>query len=236
MNAAIVTGGSRGIGAAICERFKSDGYQVLVLDPAAPEHDHFDAHRNVDAGDSVRLREVIAALLEDYTVTCLVNNAGLAIPANLEETSDEQIDRVFAVNLRGSIAATQAVLPALRRAGGGRVIHIGSRAALGKKLRTAYATSKAGLIGMTKTMALELAGEGITVNCVAPGPIRTSGFERANPADSEATRAISRGVPLGRLGEPAEIATAVAYFATAGFVTGQVLYVCGGMTLGAASI
>jgi NAD(P)-dependent dehydrogenase (short-subunit alcohol dehydrogenase family) len=236
MTAVIVTGGSRGIGAAICERFKRDGYRVLVLDPIAPEHRHFDQHRFVDVADSAGLRAAIAALLEHYPVTCLVNNAGLAIPADLEGTTDEQIDRVFAVNLRGSIAATQAVLPALRRAGGGSVIHIGSRAALGKKLRTAYSTSKAGLIGMAKTMALELAGDHITVNCVAPGPIRTSGFERANPSDSQATLAITQGVPLGRLGEPGEIADAAAYFASAGFVTGQVLYVCGGMTVGAASI
>lgn len=236
MTAVIVTGGSRGIGAAICERFARDGYRVVVIDLVEPSHGHCVEHHCLDVADSVRLRHLVADLAERFPVTCLVNNAGVAMPADLEATSDEQIDRIFAINLRGSIAATQAVLPALRRAGGGSVIHIGSRAALGKKRRAAYSTSKAGLIGMAKTMALELAGEGITVNCVAPGPIRTSGFEQANPADSEATRAINRNVPLGRLGEPEEIADAVAYFAAAGFVTGQVLYVCGGMTLGAASI
>ncbi|ASK32905.1 SDR family NAD(P)-dependent oxidoreductase [Alloalcanivorax mobilis] len=234
MTAVIVTGGSRGIGAAICERFAADGYQVLVLDPLTPEHPHASEHRVVDVADSVALRKEVTALGNLYPVTCLVNNAGVALPADLESTTDEQINRIFAINLRGSIAATQAVLPALRRAGGGSVVHIGSRTALGKKLRTAYSTSKAGLIGMARTMALELAGDNITVNCVAPGPIRTAGFEGANPADSDATRAIIDGVPLRRMGEPADVADAVAFFAAAGFVTGQVLYVCGGITVGAA--
>lgn len=129
----------------------------------------------------------------------------------------------------------QAVVPAMKAAGRGRVVNISSRAALGKELRTAYAATKAGLHGMTRTWALELGRWGITVNAVGPGPIRTSLFDAVNPADSPRTKAIIDAVPIGRLGTCEDVAEAVGFFASdgAGFITGQVLYVCGGMTTGA---
>jgi NAD(P)-dependent dehydrogenase (short-subunit alcohol dehydrogenase family) len=118
----------------------------------------------------------------------------------------------------------------------GRIVNVSSRTALGKELRTVYSATKAGLHGITRTWALELARHGITVNAIGPGPIGTELFMRVNPADSPRTKAIIDGVPVGRLGTPADIAHAVAFFADgrAGFVTGQVLYVCGGMTIGVA--
>ena len=117
-----------------------------------------------------------------------------------------------------------------------RIVNISSRAALGKELRTAYSASKAALIAMTRTWALELAGFGITVNAVAPGPIRTSLFDEANPPDSPRTKAIVDNIPVGFMGEPDDVADAVAFFASdrARFVTGQVLYVCGGVSVGGA--
>ncbi len=120
----------------------------------------------------------------------------------------------------------------------GRIVNISSRAALGKELRTAYAATKAGLHGITRTWALELAKHGITVNAIGPGPIATELFMHANPPGSLRTKAIVDSVPVGRLGTPADVANAVAFFADArsGFVTGQVLYVCGGMTCGVAPI
>ena len=236
MKTAIVTGGSRGIGAAICARLRRDGLGVVVIDPRPPEHQDHDDYQSLDVADSQKLRELIGTLSQRHEIVALVNNAGVAMPADLEATTDEEMDRIFAVNLRAGIAATQAVVRALRRAGGGAVVNIGSRTALGKQRRVAYSASKAGVIGMTRTMALELAGDGITVNCVAPGPILTRGFERANPADSPATRKIVESVPLGRMGKPEEVADAVAYFLAARFVTGQVLYVCGGMTIGGAPV
>jgi NAD(P)-dependent dehydrogenase (short-subunit alcohol dehydrogenase family) len=165
-----------------------------------------------------------------------VNNVGIVRPAPLEETSVEDLAAVLDVNLRSAILAAQALLPTMREAGFGRIVNIASRAALGKELRTAYAASKAGLIGLTRTWALELAAQGITVNAIGPGPIATELFRRANPDNSPRTRAIIEGVPVKRLGTPDDIAHAAAFFLDdrAGFVTGQTVYVCGGLTVGMA--
>ena len=113
-----------------------------------------------------------------------------------------------------------------------------SRAALGKEMRTVYAATKAGLIGMAKVWALELGEHGITANAIGPGPIRTELFDRANPPDSERTRAIIEAIPVRRVGAPEDIANAVSFLldARSGFVTGQALYVCGGMTAGVAGV
>ena len=127
-----------------------------------------------------------------------------------------------------------ALLPAMREARFGRIVNISSRAALGKEERTVYSATKAGLLGMTRTWALEMAPYGITVNAIGPGPIATDLFLSGNPPDSPKTKKILATIPLGRMGQPAEIAHAVASFMDdrAGFTTGQVLYVCGGMTVG----
>jgi NAD(P)-dependent dehydrogenase (short-subunit alcohol dehydrogenase family) len=122
----------------------------------------------------------------------------------------------------------------MKAAAFGRIVNISSRAALGKELRSVYAATKAGLIGMTKVWSLELGRFGITANVVAPGPIRTELFDRVNPADSPRTKAIIDAIPVRRVGVPDDIAHAVAYFldSRSGFVTGQTLFVCGGLTIG----
>ncbi|GGF71485.1 oxidoreductase [Azorhizobium oxalatiphilum] len=232
----LLTGGARNIGAAIAQRLTDDGLRVIVLDVVPPEHDALDSFFPVDLSDLEGTQDVLAKAVAGRTVTRLVNNAGIVDPAPLEETTAESLDRVAAINIRAPMLCAQAVLPAMKAAGFGRIVNISSRAALGKELRTAYAASKAGLHGMTRTWALELGRFGITVNAVGPGPIRTSLFEAVNPAESPRTRAIIEGVPVGRLGTPQDIADAVGFFSSdrAGFVTGQVLYVCGGMTIGLA--
>lgn len=132
----------------------------------------------------------------------------------------------------------QALLPGMKGAGFGRILNMSSRAALGKEFRSAYAATKAGLIGMTRVWSLELGRFGITANAIGPGPIRTELFERASPPESPRTQAIIDSVPVKRLGIPEDIAQASSFLldARSGFVTGHVLYVCGGMTVGVAGV
>jgi 3-oxoacyl-[acyl-carrier protein] reductase len=231
---AIVTGGSRGIGAAIARELVRYGFAVVNLDREAPPAGAPGLHVKVDLSDAGQLGEVLARVTREHEVLCLVNNAAVGGPLRLAEVHLEAFDRLVHTNLRAAILCAQAVLPAMRRARWGRIVNITSRAALGKEGRTLYGATKAGLISVTKTWALELGAEGITVNAVGPGPINTELFARSNPPDSPKTRAIIDGIPVKRIGEPEDVAHAVGFFASdaASFVTGQVLYVCGGLTVG----
>lgn len=230
---ALVTGAARNIGAAIARRLRRDGFGVVAVDRAEPDHADYDEFVRLDLADAPVVAERLAEIAGAYRVTRLVNNAGIVAPAGIEDTDPDSLDRVAAVNLKAPIICLQALLPGMKRAGIGRVVNISSRVALGKELRTVYAATKAGLHGMTKTWALELGRHGITVNAVGPGPIRTELFDEVNPPGDPRTQAIVARVPVGRLGSPDDVAEAVSFFASdgSGFVTGQVLYVCGGMTI-----
>jgi 3-oxoacyl-[acyl-carrier protein] reductase len=231
----LVTAASRGIGRGIATRLAQDGFAVVTLDRDPPAtllpRETF---IQVDLADTASTAAALAEVVERHAPTRLVNNAGTVRPGPLEDVTFEDLQAVVSLNLHCSIQCAQAVLPAMKAARFGRIVNISSRAALGKELRTVYAATKAGLHGMTRTWALELAAHGITVNAIGPGPIGTELFHRVNPANSPKTKAIIDGVPVKRLGAPDDIAHAAAYFLDerAGFVTGQVLYVCGGMTVG----
>lgn len=232
---ALVTAASRGIGRGIASRLTADGYRVVNLDRAAPATLlPGESFVQVDLADPSATAAALAEVVERHAPTRLVNNAGVVRPASLEDVTLEDLETVVSLNLRCAIQCAQAVLPAMKAARLGRIVNISSRAAIGKELRTVYAATKAGLIGMTKTWALELAAAGITVNAIGPGPIGTELFHAVNPPDSPKTKAIIEGVPVKRLGTPDDIAHAAAFLLDdrAGFVTGQVLYVCGGMTVG----
>ncbi|WOX16994.1 SDR family oxidoreductase [Streptomyces sp. N50] len=229
----LVTGGASGIGRAIVEEGLSLGWDVAVID-----RDRAAAGQPVtaDLSDPGATAHALAEVLANGPVTRLVNNVGAVFPQRLEDTTLAEVDAAHALNLRCAVQCTQAVLPGMKAAGFGRVVNMSSRAALGKELRTAYAASKAALIGLTRVWALELGEHGITVNAIGPGPIATELFNRANPADAPRTKAIVRSVPVRRVGTPEDVAHAACFFLSgrAGFVTGQTLYVCGGMTVGVA--
>lgn len=191
-----------------------------------------------DLSDPAQTAQALQKALEGGPFTRLVNNVGVVVPADAEHQTLEELERAWALNVRCAQQCMQALLPGMKAAGFGRIVNMSSRAALGKELRTAYAATKAALLGMTRVWALELGRFGITANAIGPGPIRTELFDRANPPDAPRTRAIVEAVPVRRMGTPEDVAHAAAYLldARSGFVTGQVLYVCGGMTVGVAGV
>ncbi|RGP37513.1 SDR family NAD(P)-dependent oxidoreductase [Pseudotabrizicola alkalilacus] len=230
---AVITGGARGIGAAITARLAADGFRTIVLDIARPEGQP-DQFVQVDLSDAGAAVAAAAAIAAAEPVSCLVNNVGLVAPAALEDVALEDFDRLFHINLRTSLICAQAFVPGMKAAGQGRIVMNTSRVTLGKELRTLYSGTKGAAQAMARTWALELAPFGITVNCVAPGPIGTQAFWANNPPDAPLTRQIIDKVPVRRMGEPEDVANAVAFFCApaAGFVTGQTLFVCGGVTVG----
>jgi NAD(P)-dependent dehydrogenase (short-subunit alcohol dehydrogenase family) len=232
----LITGGARGIGRACAERLGADGYEIVVIDKEVAAPRAGETFIEADLADARATAAALARALAGGPITRLVNNVGIVRPAALEDVTAAELDAVVQVNLRCAIQCAQALAPGMKAAREGRIVNIASRAALGKELRTVYAATKAGLIGMARTWALELAPHGITVNAIAPGPIETETFRAVNPPDSPRTRWIIEGIPVGRLGAPADVAHAVAFFldARSGFVTGQTLYVCGGITVGLA--
>lgn len=227
----LITGGASGIGHAVAERCRADGYEPVVIDREAGA-----GIIQADLTDPDQTARALEAALRDGPITRVVNNVGVVRPGPVEEQTFADLDLVVSLNLRCAMQCLQAALPGMKEARFGRVVNMASRAALGKELRTVYAATKAGLIGMAKVWALELGEFGITANAIGPGPIRTELFERANPHNSPRTRAIIEAVPVRRLGTPEDVAQAVSFLldGRSGFVTGQALYVCGGMTVGAA--
>jgi len=230
-----VTGGASGIGRAIAEEGLARGWDVVVVD-----RDPASVGKAViaDLSDIASTAAALEEALAGGPVTRLVNNVGAVFPGPIQEQSLDQVDAAYALNLRCAVQCTQALLPGMTEAGFGRIVNMTTRAALGKELRTAYAASKAGLIGLTRVWALELGPLGVTVNAIGPGPIATELFNRANPPGAPRTEAIVNSVPVRRIGQPDDIAHAAGFFLDerAGFVNGQVLYVCGGLTVGVAPV
>lgn len=239
---AIVTGGARGIGFAICERLGRAGVEVALLDidrDRAEEAAHDLTLKGVkcvpfycDVADGVAVSDAVGTVTSKLgAASILVNNAGIIRANWIENISDEDWDAVIDVNLKGAFLMSRAVIGQMRANGGGKIVNITSRAWLGSPGQVNYSAAKGGIVSLTRSLALELAGFGINVNAVAPGLI-----------DTPMTRGLKKEVldrliseqPTAKMGTPQDVAAAVAFLASdeAEFITGQVLNVCGGKSVG----
>ena len=236
MSAAIVTGGSAGIGRAVVEKLIGLNFEVISLDvqPGDPRVKTV----KVDLTDAAASAQAAAEIARSHQVTTVIHNAGVIRPALLPDVKLEDFNALVNLHLSAAITLVQATLPAMKAAGYGRVVLVSSRAVLGLPTRTSYSATKAGMLGMARTWALELAPLGVTVNVVAPGPIQTANFHGIVPEGSPQVDKVIQGIPVKRLGQPEDVARAVMFFAArdAGFVTGQVLYVCGGTSVGSLAL
>jgi len=233
----LVTGATRGIGRAVAEKLVAQNHRIVGI-ARSPGDAAFPGEVVVaDLRDAGALNGALADIVSRYEITGLVNNAGLNHIQKLGEIDLAAFDEVIAVNLRAAIQCAQAVLPSMLNARFGRIVNITSRALLGRANTSSYSAAKAGLVAITRSWALELADQNITVNAVGPGPTETAMWNKNNPPDSPTTRAHIARIPMGRMGQPAEIAAAVAYFMSqeASFTTGQHLFVCGGLSIGSPS-
>ncbi|WP_310600571.1 3-oxoacyl-ACP reductase FabG [Desulfobulbus sp.] len=241
---ALVTGGSRGIGRAISVRLAAMGATVgvnYVANPAAAEETlrqieaaggkGFMVRFNVADAEAVQesIKEIIAA---HGQVDILVNNAGITRDGLVARMKDEEWDSVLDTNLKGAFLCGKAVMRAMMKKRWGRIINISSVVGfVGNGGQVNYAAAKAGLTGLTKSMARELAGRNITVNCVAPGYIVT---DMTDGLTEDVQEALKAQIPLGILGTPQDVAAAVAFLASSdgSYITGQTLHVNGGMYMG----
>ncbi|MFC4913511.1 SDR family NAD(P)-dependent oxidoreductase [Actinomadura gamaensis] len=242
---AIVTGAARGIGAAVARRLAKDGLPVAVVDlDEADCATTVEAIRRdggealavaADVSDERQVEEAVARVVSTLgPPSVLVNNAGIGPRAELVEMTTEQWDTVLGVNLRGPFLVTRAAVPHMIEAGWGRVITMSSISAAGDAARVDYGSAKAGLIGFTKSLALQLGRHGITANAIAPGfvvsDMTRASARRLGLTFEEFQRRAAESVPVGRVGVPEDIAHTASYLASpaAGFVSGQVVYVAGG--------
>tara|TARA_B110000977_G_scaffold200633_1_gene291902 strand:+ start:3214 stop:3930 length:717 start_codon:yes stop_codon:yes gene_type:complete len=231
-NTVLVTGASRGIGHAIASRCIADGYEVIGLSSQASDAMPWQ-HYGVDlAGPDATSH--LSEIITKHHPCRFVGNAGVLINGRLEDVKADDFARLMRVNLLSLMETTQLMQPIWREEGFGRVVLIGSRAALGKENRVLYGASKAGVTGLGRTLSLELAPHQVTVNVIAPGPIATDLFEHGQPVGSPARIKIEASVPLGRVGKPDDIANATSFLLNdaTGYVTGQCLNVCGGLSTG----
>jgi 3-oxoacyl-[acyl-carrier protein] reductase len=232
----LLTGGSSGIGAALCRSFLAEGYQVIsmarrAVEPASPSVHHVE----VDLIDAVATREAAVELARRFPITTVVHNAGAIREKSLEDVTLDDLQALSHLHLAAAVSLVQANVGTMKQQRFGRIVLISSRAALGLAKRTAYSATKAGMLGLARTWALELGSYGITANVVAPGPIAaTEMFDAIIPPDSPKLARIVDSIPVKRLGRPDDVARAVLFFMApdAGFVTGQTLFVCGGTSVG----
>jgi len=241
MAVALVTGGGQGIGAAICDRLATDGHHVVVNDidrdraAAAAERIRKSggaaSHVVADVSQSGEVDRMFAEVENQFSmVTTLVNNAGIGGNAAVRNVTDDDWQRVLGVDLDSVFYCSRRALGPMREARRGSIVNVGSRAWLGWWGQSSYAAAKAGVVGMSRALAVEMSSRNVRVNVVAPGLIDTPLLRKRS---DEALARLLTSVPLGFAGRPEDVAHAVSFLASdrARTITGQVLYVCGGKSV-----
>ncbi len=246
---AIVTGAGTGIGRAIAELFAAAGADVVLAgrrrEPLVEVERQISAcggHAVMQPCDLTKAAEVQALVRRAAEVfgrvNVIVNNAAYWMAGTVEETAEDEWDRIMATNLKGVFLLCRAALPELRRAGGGVIVNIGSVLGLvGMKRRAAYAASKGGLVQLTKAMALDHAAESIRVNCICPTlvdtPMGQESLRRSPDASAELARRLAQ-IPLGRMGTPEDVARLALFLASddSSWLTGAAIPLDGGVTAG----
>ena len=239
---AVITGGSRGLGRATVERFVQEGAHVITGSTVEPEQ-AFGAGvqwRQLDMRDKSSIESLIQRTMDDHgRIDILVNNAGIEIEETAELSSDDDWQRVSDVNMRGVFEATRATIPLMRAGGGGVIVNLGSISAFVSDPNLAlYNASKAWVVSFTRSVAVDHGKDGIRCNAVCPGWIMTDMLMQTFGQAADVGAAIREAIslhPLGRLGEPHDIANAVLWLASdeAAFVSGTTLTVDGALTAGA---
>lgn len=243
MKTAVITGGAKGIGAAVTKKLSEMGYHTVIVYFSSEERalalsselislgrDCFPL--KCDISDPEQVKNAVRTIIKmNGAIDVLVNNAGFARQELFQDVTDAQWDQMIGTNLSGAFYFSREALSPMIRRHEGRIINISSMwGQVGASMETAYSAAKAGVIGLTKALAKETALSGITVNCVAPGAIATDMMKGFSEDD---VSALCEEIPMGRLGTPEEVAEAVAFFASpaASYITGQVLGVNGGMVV-----
>ncbi|WP_281556455.1 SDR family oxidoreductase [Thalassomonas sp. RHCl1] len=234
----IVTGGSSGIGLSIVQKFLTQGYRVFNLDLTPSGEGEF---CQCDITQVQEVNRIITEIAREHVIDVLVSNAGIHYSATIEDTPEEDLDKVFNINVKGAYAAIKAVLPNMKANKGGAIILISSdQALIAKQNSFAYNLSKASLASIAKTTALDYARYNIRANAVCPGTIETPLYHKAIDNYCQKSGADKNQVhkeeadlqPLGRLGQPEEVAELVSFLASdkAGFITGSLQVIDGGYT------
>ena len=229
----VITGASKGIGRTAADAVVDEGWSVIGVARKSPGQfpGIFIETDLADRNQTEALAEELAARGD---VLGIVNNVGLARHETIGGVDPQRFAEVMDLNVRPALQLTQALLPGMRAARFGRIINVTSLVTRGLPFRTSYAAAKAALESITRTMAVELAADGITANAVAPGPTETELFRANNPPGSQGEARYLSRVPMRRFAQPRETAAAIAFLASdgAGFITGQTLSVDGGASLG----